>query len=218
MYPGRILSLLLCSALLMTACRKEEINGNGITTTELRNVPAFTNVRVEGPFEADIRYGFAQQVAVRTDANVQHKVRAQVYDNTLVLSLEPGNYGHGLDFEVTVDMPTIGRLTHNSTSDVRLSGFFGLQELEVVANGVGDLTLHGSAHQLRVGLSGVGRVNAQGMPSDTCRVALSGVGTAVVRVHDLLYGHLSGVGDIRYYGAPQVDIDDTGVGQVVHLD
>lgn len=210
--------LLALTILLFTACRKDEIRGNGIITTEIRPVPVFTNVRIEGPIRADIRYGSVQQVAVRTDENVQRMVRASVSDNTLTLSLAQANYDDDFKFEVTVDMPTIHRLTQNGVSEVRLSSFFGLSTLEVINNGVGDIALHGSTDHLSVTQHGVGRVNAQGMSADTCQVGLSGVGSMEVRVKDLLRGYLSGVGDIRYHGTPVVDITDTGVGNVIRVE
>ncbi len=218
MKQTQLLSLIASSVLLFTACRKDEIHGSGHITTEYRTVQAFTNVRVEGPIQADIRYGPHQQVAVRTDANVLPWVRTQVVDQTLVLSLAQANYGDGLRFAVTVDMPTIGRLTQNGVSDARLTGFFGLSTLEVINNGVGHITLHGSTDHLRVTQHGVGRVHAQGMPADTCQVGLSGVGNVEVRVNDLLHGYLSGVGNIYYHGTPVVDVDDTGVGNVIQVD
>lgn len=218
MEQSRILFLLASSVLLFTACRKDEIRGNGITTTEIRPVPVFTMVRIEGPIRADIRYSPVQQVAVRTDQNVQRMVRANVSDNTLTLSLAQANYDDDFKFEVTVDMPTIHRLTQNGVSDVRLSSFFGLSALEVISNGVGDIALYGSTGRLSVTQHGVGRVNAQGMSADTCQVGLSGVGSMEVRVNDLLHGYLSGVGNIRYHGTPLVDITDTGVGNVIRVD
>lgn len=212
------ITLFSLSIMLMTACRKDEIRGSGITTTEYRSVGTFTNVRIEGPIRAHLRQAPTRQVAVRTDSNVQSMVRTIVSDNTLTLTLAPGNYGDGVRFEVTVDMPTVGRLTHNGVEEAQVSGFFGLSHLEVVNNGVADINLHGSVRNLLVTQHGVGRVSAQAMPADTCQAGLSGVGSLEVRVHDLLHGYLSGVGSIYYHGSPVVDITDTGVGNVIRVD
>jgi len=206
------------TTLLFTACRKEDIRSTGVISTEVRSVPTFTDVRIEGPINAEIRYGLTQEVMVRTDVSALSKMRTTVSNNTLILSLDQANYGNGLRFEATVYMPTIGRLTQNGVSDTRLSGFFGLQTLEVISNGVGDLDLHGSADRLLITQHGVGRLDAQGMNVDTCQVGLSGVGSVEVRVNELLHGYLSGVGSIYYHGTPQVNINDTGVGNVIRVD
>lgn len=215
---SRATVLLACTTLFLTACRKDEVRGIGVITSEARQLPAFTDVRIEGPINADIRYGASQLVTVRTDVNALSRLRTSVSGTTLILSLDEANYGNNLKFEVTVDMPTIGRLTQNGVSDARLTGFFGLSTLEVINNGVGHITLHGSTDHLRVTQHGVGRVHAQGMPADTCQVGLSGVGNVEVRVNDLLHGYLSGVGNIYYHGTPVVDVDDTGVGNVIQVD
>lgn len=212
------ITLFSLSIMLMTACRKDEIRGSGITTTEYRSVGTFTNVRIEGPIRAHLRQSPVRQVAVRTDANVQSMVRTIVSDNTLILTLAPGNYGDGIRFEVTVDIPTVGRLTHNGVEEAQVSGFFGLANFEVVNNGVADIDLHGSTRNLSVTQHGVGRISAQGMSADTCLAGLSGVGSVEVRVNDLLHGYLSGVGSIYYHGSPVVDVTDTGVGNVIRVD
>lgn len=218
MNPTRTFLFLSISTLLLSACRKDEIRSSGIITTELRPVGSFTDVRIEGPIDADIRQGATHQVAVRTDVNALSKVRTSVSGNTLILSLDQANYGNNLKFEVTVDMPTIGRLTQNGVSDTRLSGFFGSRSLEVISNGVGDLSLYGSTDRLSITQNGVGRLNAQGMDADTCLVGLSGVGNVEVRANDLLQGYLSGVGSIYYHGDPVVQVNDTGVGNVIRVD
>lgn len=212
------LLLLPVIAMLITACRKDEIHGSGIITTEYRNVPSFTEVRIDGPIQAHIRYSPVQQVAVRTESNVQPLVRTYVTGNTLVLTLAQENYGDGLRFEITVDMPLIRRVTHNGVIEASVTGFFGLTDLAVINNGVADITLYGSVGNLQVTQHGVGRVSAQSMSADTCQAGLSGVGSLEVRVEDLLHGYLSGVGNIYYHGEPMVNITDTGVGNVIRVD
>ncbi len=218
MTPKYTILFLSITALFLTACHKDDIRSSGHITTEVRSVPAFTDVRIEGPIEVAIRYGAAQHVAVRTDVNALSQVRTDVSGNTLIISLEEANYHSGLRFNVTVDMPTLGRLTQNGVSDVEVSGFFGSESMEVISNGVGDLTLHGSTDRLNITQHGVGRVNASGMQTDTCQVGLSGVGSMEVRVNDRLFGYLSGVGNIFYHGMPEVDVNDTGVGNVIRVD
>lgn len=212
------LLLLTTSALLLTACHKDDIRSSGHITTEVRTVPSFNDVRIEGPINANIRFGAAQHVSVRTDVNALAKVRTSVSGSTLVLSLDQANYHGDLRFDVTVDMPIIGRLTQNGVSDVNVSGFFGLETMDIISNGVGDLALHGSTDRLHITQHGVGRVNASGMNADTCHVGLSGVGSVEVRVNDHLHGYLSGVGSIYYHGMPSVEVNDTGVGHVVRVD
>lgn len=218
MRPNNTILLLAPAAFLLTACHKDDIRSSGHIVTEARSVPAFNEVRIEGPIDARIRQGAAQRVTVRTDVNAIGHLRTTVSGNTLVLSLDRANYRDGLRFEAIVDMPTIGRLTQNGVANVDLSGFHGLEHMDVISSGVGDLTMHGSTDRLTITQQGVGRVNASAMSADTCHVGLSGVGNVEVRVNHRLLGHLSGVGNIHYHGAPVVEVTDSGVGNVIRVD
>lgn len=210
--------LLATAAFFLTACHKDEIRRSGHIVTEARNVPVFNEVRIEGPIDARIRYGAVPQVTVRTDVNAIRHLRTTVNGGTLVLSLDPGNYHHGLRFEATVDMPVISRLTQNGVARVDVSGFHGLERMEVISSGVGDLTMDGSTERLVITHHGVGNLNASAMTADTCQVGLSGVGNVEVRVQHLLFGYLSGVGNIYYHGTPVVDVSDSGVGNVIRVE
>ncbi|MCC6840783.1 MAG: DUF2807 domain-containing protein [Flavobacteriales bacterium] len=218
MRPNRTIALLSLSTLVLSACHKDEIHGSGVISTEYRYVAPFTNVQVDGPIHATVRYAPMQQVAVRADVVVLPMVRTQVVGNTLVLYLADGQYDDDFRFEVTVEVPYLSRLTQNGPCPANLSGFYNLGQLEVINNGVGDITLAGQTTHLQITQHGVGRINAQAMVADTCEAGLTGVGSMEVRVNDLLYGYLNGVGSIYYHGTPVVDVTDTGIGNVIGLD
>ncbi|MBP8823052.1 MAG: DUF2807 domain-containing protein [Flavobacteriales bacterium] len=214
----RTFLLLGLTSLLFTACHKDEIQGSGVISTEYRALPPFTSVQINGPIQATIRYAPVQRVAVRTDVMVLPLVRTNVIDNTLVLYVAEADYHDDFRFEVTVEVPFIGLLTQNGVGHASLGGFYDLGHLVVINNGVGDISLQGTTGHLEVTQHGVGRVNGQNMEADTCQVGLTGVGSVEVRVHDLLYGYLTGVGNIYYHGTPVVDVSDGGVGSVIRVD
>lgn len=218
MRPNNSILFLATVALFLTACKKDDVRSSGHIITEARSVPTFNEIRIEGPIDAKIRYGAAQLVTVRTDVNAIGHLRTSVSGSTLVLSLDQANYHDGLRFEATVDMPTISRLTQNGVANVNLSGFHDLERMEVISNGVGDLTMHGSTDRLIITQHGVGRLNASAMSADTCQVGLSGVGSLEVKVNHRLFGYLSGVGNIYYHGTPVVEVSDSGVGNVIRVD
>jgi len=115
-------------------------------------------------------------------------------------------------------MPVIHRLTHEGVSNSSLSGFYDVDALEVIHDGVGNLEFHGSASYLSIVHGGVGQLRAFDFPVDTCQVGLSGVGNIEVKVFDRLQGSLSGVGNVYYRGTPQLNIMQTGVGHAIHVD
>ncbi len=210
--------LLTITAMTMFSCRRDEIHGSGNIITQDRSVPAFENVRIQGPIKANIHYGSTQHVSVRTDAIAISEVWTTVSNNTLVLDLDQTHNYHHINFEVDVYMPVIHRLTHEGVSNSSLSGSYAVDTLEVVHDGVGDLEFHGSAGHLSIAHDGVGKLKAFDFPADTVEVGLTGVGHIEVTAFDRLQGHLDGVGNIYYRGNPQVSITDTGVGSVIHVD
>ena len=210
--------LLTVTTLALFSCRRDEIHGSGNIITQDRSVPAFENVLIEGAVKANIRYGATQQVIVRTDAVAIGKVRTTVSNNTLVLDLDDHHNYHHINFEVDVVMPVIHRLTHEGVSNSSLSGFYNVDALEVVHDGVGNLEFHGSAGFMSIVHDGVGQLRAFDFPVDTCQVGHSGVGNIEVTVFNRIQGYLSGVGNVYYRGTPQLNITQTGVGHAIHVD
>ena len=208
---------LALAATILPACQKDKIEGSGTIVTQDRSVPTFQNVLIQGPVKVNVMHGTGQLVRVRTDAVAVNEVITTVSNNTLMVDIDDNhNYQH-ITFEVDVILPVLHRLTHLGVSHGQLSGFQGVDVLEVVHQGVGDLTFHGSAGTLHITHDGVGDLHAFGFAVDTCHVAHSGVGRIEVTVQDQLTGSLSGVGSIYYQGSPQVSILDSGVGQVVQV-
>ncbi|HQV52516.1 MAG: DUF2807 domain-containing protein [Flavobacteriales bacterium] len=198
------------------SCRKDQIHGSGTTASQDRELAGFENVLIKGAIRTNIIYGTDFRVTVTTDPVVMSHVETRVEDNTLILDLDDHyNYQH-ISFTVDVVMPLIHNLTHEGISTSSLSGFYDLNELHVRHNGVGKLDLSGSAAHLDLEHDGVGSVNAFNFPVQTCHAGQSGVGSVKVTVSDLLEGHLNGVGNIYYRGQPEVNISDSGVGNVIH--
>ena len=208
--------LLLLVVIMLFSCRKDEIHGSGVITSQDRELSGFENVLIQGVISTNIMYGNEFRVTVHTDAVAMSHVQTRVADNTLILDLDDHfNYQH-ITFTVDVVMPLIHNLTHEGVSSSSLSGFYDLNELHVRHNGVGKLDLSGSAAYLDLEHNGVGSVDAYNFPVETCHAGQSGVGSIKLTVSDLLEGHLDGVGNIYYRGEPSVNISDSGIGNVIH--
>jgi len=207
---------LALAAAVLPACTKDRLEGSGTIVTQDRGLSTFQNVLIQGPVKVNVMYG-SQLVRVRTDAVAVNEVITTVSNNTLVVDIDDDHHYQHISFEVDVTLPVLHRLTHLGVSHGHLSGFQGVDALEVVHQGMGDLTFHGSAGTMHITHDGVGDLHAFGFAVDTCHVAHSGVGRIEVNVQDQLTGSLSGVGSIYYQGSPQVSILDSGVGQVVQV-
>lgn len=209
--------VLLLLATLLFSCRRDEIHGSGHIISESRSLPAFTNVVVQGTITTNVHYAPTHYAVVRTDAIAMGDVLTAVSGNTLLLAIDDEYNYHNIHFEVDVYMPHIDGLTHEGVANASLDGFYGLDALNVVLTGVGDLRLSGSADHLSIYHDGVGDLNAYGFSVDSCHADLEGVGNIKVSVADLLEGNISGVGNIYYQGSAAVQVTTPGVGHVIHV-
>ena len=73
---------------------------------------------------------------------------------------------------------------------------------EITANEIQQLL---AAGPLTDPIGNVGAIKAGSLNSDTAFVNISGLGSATLRVNDLLDVNISGGGSVRYYGDPSVD-------------
>jgi hypothetical protein len=69
----------------------------------------------------------------------------------------------------------------------------------------------------RIAISGSGKYRGSDLESSDCEVDVAGSGAVVVRVSDLLDVEITGSGDVRYYGTPEVVESITGSGRLTSL-
>jgi len=89
--------------------------------------------------------------------------------------------------------------------------------LSVNGSGSGSIIVQGDVETQRVNLSGSGDYQALRLVSDICHINLTGSGGASVLVHDEMIVRLSGSGDIRYKGYPDIQQQITGTGRVKRI-
>jgi hypothetical protein len=66
-------------------------------------------------------------------------------------------------------------------------------------------------------MSGFGSYDAENLQSQVAKVVVSGAGTTTLWVTESLDATISGVGNVRYYGSPQIHSRATGVGHLQSL-
>lgn len=206
---------LFFSATLLCSCLNNRVEGTGNIVSENRDLSGFENVQISNVITTNVRYGEEFSVVVNADEVAISNVLTKVSGNTLMIDLEKNQNYENIRLQVDITMPTIFHIQHAGVSNSNLSGFHGLDVLEVTHQGVGNLSLEGSANKLYVIHSGVGKMNAFGFSAKNCDIDFSGVGSMELTVTEMLEGELSGVGNLSYKGHPSINIDDSGVGNVV---
>lgn len=172
------------------------------------------------------------RVVVRGEKRDVDDTEVRVINGRLVIE----EHGHIDDDQIIyIYVPVITRLESRGSSDVygesnfqqqadmnielRGSGEIDLyvdtDNINIENSGSGDVYLEGLADNVDVFLSGSGWVRTFNLPTDFADVRVSGSGSAEVTVDTDLDVIISGSGDVRYKGHPNIHSTITGSGRLV---
>jgi hypothetical protein len=236
-----ILLLLFVTTSCAVTLPTERVRGSGRVVIEERDVSGFNSIWVTGAGRVFITQGNSESLTIETDDNLLEFIETRVRGKTLEIgftddtvfsssggrkTLEPSE---GFIFRIGVkDLKAIilsgatrvemGQLTTDGF-DINLSGAGDIKidglnanRLDVLISGAGGVEVGGEVEVQDVRLSGLGRYQAFDLESREAEVNLSGAGDAEVWVTDVLDVLLSGVGNVKYYGDPEITQNVTGVG------
>ncbi len=91
------------------------------------------------------------------------------------------------------------------------------QSLDAELGGLGEILLSGQVEAQKVDLSGAGGYEAVELKSQEAQVVLSGAGSAKVWAEKTLKATVTGAGSIKYKGTPEVEKENTGIGDIKPL-
>lgn len=230
----RLLGILFAISLMVILSACNVVRGNGNVTDEVFDLSDFSEIQFDGVGDVFIEMGETDSVIIRTDENLQERMKAEVRGNTLYIGQQEGNNlmnSTEITFLITVtDLDKVvvsgaGEVTIDSfesdSLELELNGAtdttltdIDVDELNIEISGAGGASASGNAQTLTVNISGVGEFSGFDLESDNAEVVISGAGSAEVTVNDTLTGAIDGVGDISYRGNPSVDVDRNGLGEV----
>ncbi len=185
-------------AVTLPAARVEGIGQRGADVRKL-SAPAPTALVVKGPLQVTVTEG-AASVTVTAEKNLQPLVVVEQVAGTLHIHTvgEPVSPGGVV---VAVRVPSLRRLTLQGA--VRCTATIeGAVEVEL--SGASDATLKGKASTLAITARGAGVVNATAVDTDDISVTVGGAVTVDVGSPARLNVSGSGVGKVRYRGAPEL--------------
>jgi len=184
-----------------------------------------------------IRQGNKESLEVTADDNLMKYIRTSVNGGTLVLEIQEGVHLLPSD-EITflVNVKGLNQIEINGVGQVEadpivagnlkvaINGDGSMNFKEVSADvmtmaisGLGEISAAGEVHTLQIDLSGSGKVQASDLRSRMGVFDISGTGSIIAWVTDVLSFDLSGLGDLEYYGSPVVNADISGSGNVSAL-
>ena len=196
----------------------------------------FQGVDLDGSFDVFIKQGAQQNVLVLGNENIIDKLKMDVLDDVLYLSLEPGTYLN-YDLEVQITVPMVEYISLSGSGDIKLGTFVGINELAVKLDGSGDiesdgvlevvntanLELDGSgdidlklkAGNVKASLDGSGDIDLAGTAS-TLEVRLDGSGDIkTFKLESLVTeAYLEGSGNIDVYASKKLKATLDGSGDI----
>jgi hypothetical protein len=117
------------------------IEGNGHTTTETRDLPAFTRIQVNGDFKVRVDTDTSSAAIVKADNNLQDLIRTYVAGDKLVIESRNGdclNSSHPV--EISVSAPIINYIELNGSGRVYCDGL-NAENLVLRLSGSGEMDL-----------------------------------------------------------------------------
>jgi hypothetical protein len=233
---------LLVSALLplfLSSCMMVDLQweqGNGVAATEIRSLPAFERIDLQGPVHVIIKTGPSYSAFVTADENLTGYFQTDAFAGTLTIGVA-GGIQPSVEPEITIVMPELRALTHNGNALVEIQEDGGFPDVNLTLNGSGTIFYSGTASTLTATLNGSGTIEMEGYASfldarvrsngelhgenlltGDADVEMSGSGLALLDLdyQSTLNLELTGSGQVEWWGSPSwLNYHLDGIGKVV---
>jgi len=201
-------------ALNFHSCKKEVVFLPWDDIVEIREVDFFDQIHNEGIANINIYKSNEITVEVRGDSVLLSELITTVADSKLRISVTNPNLEPNT-FAIDIGLPSIYLIENDGTGLVYLRNYRAT-ELNIIASGSGDLILfNGSAETLNLHKSGSGMLNGFKFDCEEIKINQSGTGEVQVKAENSIRGSLSGAGDLKFRGTPEINVDVTGTGDVI---
>jgi hypothetical protein len=182
------------------------IKAAGETERRTYDVGDFHSLSIDGVADVELEVGPECFVEVETDVNFIDYVRVRERNGVLILDQNndfPNVSSDTVHFRFRITMPELRRVEIDGVGAIEGRGV-AEEWLRIRADGVADLELKGEVEALDVEVDGVGDLDLRRLTAAEAKVRVDGVGNVTVTVTDLLDAAVDGMGEIEYYGNPEV--------------
>lgn len=210
--------------------------GDGSLVTEDRPLASPARVELALPASLTIKLGSPASLHLEGEANLLPHIEARVDDGLLVIGVEEGvALTPTRVLQLVLTTPAVRSLSVTSLGNIAAPALsastFAIDalnrghitierleadRLETRVTSSGDVRLNGGKvghHELSL-LLGRGSVTATGLEAATTKATLNASGNAWLWVTERLEVTLRSSGSVRYLGAPELVVDDSGSGDV----
>jgi hypothetical protein len=205
-------------------------------TVEIRKTSPFSRIQTGGSWDVILQKGDQEEVRLETQQFDLSKVKTEVNNNTLEISLEKGNY-RNVDITVYVTYRDLEYIKSSGSGNLKSNNDLMAEDLEIVMTGSGNTTLKeinadkltvsmsgsgnmkvegGSVGTLSLKQTGSGNFNAMELAAANTEVSKSGSGNAYFTANETISVRSTGSGDVQYKGNATIsDVRTTGSGRLV---
>lgn len=213
----------------------DKVKGNGILTTEVREIDPFKKIVLEGVFNVYLIQKENESIRIETDENVLPYIITEVENNILTVKLKDDSKITKMKkINVYITLVDINKIETKGVGLLNCMGKLNLKTMELQLKGVGatklnlvcdtlnvkselvgSLTLSGSAKVFNVNQKGIGSFEAFDFRAEEVNLESDGIGKAEVFASKVLVIDAKGLGGVVYKGNPAIkDIKNEGVGVV----
>lgn len=211
------------------------VAGSGKPTSEQRQVAQFTEVKVSGAIDVEIRNAPEVSCAVSGDDNIVPLVITE-NDGAVLKIFTREDVRPKSPLVVQLTCPDLRRLKLSGACDAEVHGTRGanleidvsgsgdvalvgidVDRLEVEISGAGDVTSSGSADRVEFEVSGSGDGKMGALCTHDTQMRVSGAGGLEVAVARSLDARVSGAGSVKYLGDPVVERRVSGASSIQRI-
>lgn len=212
-----VLSLIAAATVSFTSCRKHSLRGEGSTTSETRDLAAFTSVDANGSTDIEIFASSQNKVIVTGYSNLIPVYETKVKNGRLTLEFDD-KYINVKNNNIRVKLYTtaMSDIDLNGSGNVNIYEGMKASTMRVSINGSGIIDVaQNSFDAIYYKVNGSGDINGRSSEAGYVDADISGSGNIDVTVHNKLDAKISGSGSIDYWGSPaEVNTDISGSGKV----
>ncbi len=232
MYRALLTAALVAAYLSVLSCLPGNcVSGEGNTVKRTLELPSVHSITIQGSLDVELTQGNEQAVEVEGQANLLDMLETDVKDGHWTIRTKEC-YRTDKPFVVRLSVPAIDHVAVQGSGDVKGTGTFTANAIELEVQGSGDIELNiqagtvkadvqgsgtvklaGACEDLQATVQGSGDVKASGLAASKVTAEVMGSGDVEVRTDGDLNGQVMGSGDIRYWGKPtSVNVKVTGSG------
>jgi Putative auto-transporter adhesin, head GIN domain len=207
---GRCRCLAALIAALSGAGCAPYLQGNGLPSTETRQVSPFGGVSVGDAIALEVTCGAAQSVMVSGDQNVLPHILTDVrvdpeHGAILEVSSDVKSFASETPLRVVVSMPALSFAAATGLASV-VATSVASAALEADASGGGWVRLSGSGGASLAVRATAGSVDARAYPVDDADVTLASGALADLAVRARVSGNASGASTLQNFGTATCDV------------